>query len=183
MMSDRADDALNKLRTALDVEPSAEFTARVRRQLGEAGRSRAWWPGPAWIAVTAVVALIIGAIAVSILGRRPPVARLAAGLVQTAPPAAVTPVATTASEVAGSRAVPPPVYRTTVRASEVLIPAGEITAMRQFMRAIVRGQISVPPAADLELDAEGHPVVLPIPLIAIEPLNPPKTGAEGGIEK
>jgi len=63
----------------------------------------------------------------------------------------------------------------------VLIPPGEIDAMRALLSAIERGEFIVPPATPVNVDDEGHVKPLEIPFVVIEPLSLPKSGVEKGI--
>jgi hypothetical protein len=174
MTTERVDDALKELKAALDVEPSPEFAAGVRRRVAVSRRPQPWVFGWQAIAVAAtVVAAIVAGSAwrhwARAAGDVPARPSLAAGVTASAagprPPA--TPIAATSQ-------VPR-------RNSDVLIPQGEIAAMRAMLRAIESGELDVPPETPLELDSEGHVKPLEIPAVTIEPLNPPAAGEAKGI--
>lgn len=181
MSGDRVDDALTDLRTALEIEPSPEFVGHVRRHLTGPPPERSWWPRLAWAGAAAVVVMVAGTLTLSRLSSSR-VDRLVPSIAPDAPmPAMATanaPAAPTTS-VESPRSVRP----SAPHSAEVLIPSQEMAAMRDFLRGIERGQISLPSPTEAQVDADGRLVVLQIPLLVIEPLNSPKTGSEGGIEK
>jgi hypothetical protein len=165
------DDVLNDLKAALDVEPSAELVVRVR---AAASRpiARAWW---------SLRMVAIGATAV--------VAMIAAVFTW---PRAVHEVPDNQIQITGATSAEPEIQRPrAVRApktgsvqhqsSGVLIPPGEIDAMRALLSAIERGEFIVPPATPVNVDDEGHVKPLEIPFVVIEPLSLPKSGVEKGI--
>ena len=176
MTTDRVDDALNELKTSLDIEPSAEFISGVRRRVRRAPQPRPWFLQLRMAAFAAAVLAIVGVSllwprktgdsrpAVRLIAQQPP---LTASFGPPSPPAPP-------ARIAEPTAVAP-------RDSNVLIPPGEIAAMRAMLQAIESGNIEVPPETPLELDSEGRVKPLQIPAVVIEPLTPPASGEAKGI--
>lgn len=176
MTVDRVVDALNELKAALDVEPSAEFVSGVRRRVSGVSHQRAWLLEARVGAVAVVLVAIVGG---SLLWpRRSDDAGPSPGLAVILTPSA-------APLGAPARSVPPVRIAQPVDASRrepnVLIPPGEIAAMRAMLQAIQRGDFEVAPEMPSELDVEGRVKPLEIPLVVIEPVTTPKIGEEKGI--
>jgi hypothetical protein len=167
------------LERALDVEPSADFGARVRTRLANApaAPSRTWVPWVAWAAAAgvAVAAVVVGA-------RRPalPIAAPGRAVESAAPaePAGVTPppsraMAATppAIRTVRPRSTPPP-------APEIVVEAGQDQALLRLRAALRSGRIDARSllASRSRLDA---PIAVPAD-IAIAPLDAPSE--TGGLD-
>jgi hypothetical protein len=178
-----ADDDLARL---LQVEPSPDLTARIRRTAAESAEAEPGWHlGWRFMLTAAAAALFVATVYVASRGPQPRPAMLAAGVRPGMPPE--TPAAATASEVVPPVAEAAPMTRRLritiappVREPQVLVPAGEAEALLRFA-ADLRGR-SVAQDSLLVVDLSAplaEPQVGEIRSLDIVPLDPAESaGAE-----
>jgi hypothetical protein len=149
-------DPLDSLDAALNVEPSPEFSARVRMAVAENRRPagfRTWWlwASAATVAVVGGVLLVVSA-------------------TPNVTPADVAPISKQAQAPIAVRASAPAEL-------EVLVPPDQAIALAQLLNAIHEGRLRVP-AQESILDENGRlivPSTPTIPPVTIEllPITPP----------
>jgi len=203
-MNDQAID--RALREALDVSPSPDFVARVRMRVAYEPVPRSLWSRwTVWTPVAAgalVAAAIVVAIVVGSLDR---VRHEPDGTTSANAPAAtdvplpvprVREATPDATDVAPLRLAPLPVasgrsptaashvasgFSRTARGPDVLVPPGELAAMRRLLTSVRDRRIDLMPvlgqAPDAGADLRPSPDIA-IPPITVEPLVP-QTNGEG----
>lgn len=172
------DPLIDELRAALDVAPSAEFAARVRRAVG-ARRTYGWWIAVAGAGLAGVAALAVFSITPHKIVK--PLESSAVNPQPTVSPpmaSATAPAIMPSSRKLGaSSEAAHGVQERSVRATdpEVLIPPDEGLALRRLLLALRSRSNQVPPATRPAEDAEGRllkPAPLTMPPIVIPSLEP-----------
>ena len=162
MTTDRVDDALKDLKIVLEVEPSAELSARVRRRVEVVSPARAFWMRTAWAAAGMVV---VAGVAAFFFGR-PGVS--SDPMVKVGVPKEVRPTPGQLAERRRTVELPAEPVRMrglspTVRPLEVLVPEDQSAALNQLLRDLGAGRIN---PADLAVTEPVYVAPAPSPVTA-----------------
>ena len=157
-----------ELRRVLTVDPSPDFTARVRMRVASETMTSPWWALP-WQSGAAIAAVAVAAALVIVIGARPQpdVRATPQQVLNTAP----SPATSVESEAAAAPPHPAPAHPAPAhRAPEVLVPPGEEQAIRMFAASVWTDQR---PAPDATIAAGDEPLqIAPVDItpLDIEPL-------------
>jgi hypothetical protein len=193
MIDERDVDGFSELRAALRVEPSADFSARVRASV--AGRSiRAWvgWDWRVMLAGAAIAAALIGG-AAWLAGSTPHSAAQSSTVATRSPerdqPAAIAvapivvpvgrraPGSTRGRRAAAATGAPKDPKEVAEPAPEVLVPPDQAIAVRRLLQVLRDRRLSLAAAGRQRVDEVTGDLLplslLEIPLITIELLPEP----------
>ena len=174
----------NELRTALAIEPSADFEARVLRTIEQRATARSWWmPSYAFVAAAAAV-VITTALAIVMLrpaiDEPPPVSARAGSDVHLANAEPIRPQADPARKTSRSPVVS--AFRRTSAAArpsapEIIVPPNQMETLRRLAVVIEEGRVALAETPEGPVTPPAELVVAPI---VVEPLLPPiDPGAKG----
>jgi hypothetical protein len=197
-MTDERDEMLDELRTAMNIEPSPEFEARVRLATRESRPRGAVWSEhrSGWIWGAIAGGAVAAAVMAVVLLR--PGSAGAPSAVAMAPPQPTAASATLPRSIQQPAAVatrlepkPPVATRRTARAAaadrvtrrepDVLVPPDQAVALARLLEGVSDGRVMIGPTRSTDEDVTIAPLPEPAPVmvkdVRIEPLPVPAGGA------